>query len=108
MGVTIYARNELLQRVGGEVDDVQSLSVETPGRGVGSFSFTTALQSDKTKYLLADGAGVLILLDGDYLISGPIDPVSIDSSSGVERVTISGPSDSVLLSRRRAEPCRGL
>lgn len=112
----IYVRDVSRNRIA-EIDDFQTLKVVTKwtdnGGGTstnefgsqGSWTITIPGGTAVSKLLDNDQAGIIIERDGETLISGPVGMVNPQYKNGYEIVNISGPDESVWLTRRSCIPC---
>ena len=86
MQITVYDKDRVFQ---GQVGAPQALTV-TPRLFplIGSAQMTVSTADPAAKALLADGARLMFEMNGDHLLSGPVEETKKDSDSGTIKVTV--------------------
>lgn len=101
----IYVRDATRQRVA-QVDDYSQLDLVLRFNAVGSWSLQLPTSSAAAALLTFGGglAGLIVMRDGQTLLSGPVRRISRQWSANGDVLTVSGPDDLTLLADRLALP----
>ena len=99
----VYVRDENLLRQG-EVDDYTNLQLNPVFNDVGNWNMTISAEAKTAGMLATPGWGIVVVRDGETIISGPIGNFiyQVDASNNV--MNISGFDDNILLKDRNATP----
>ncbi len=101
----LYVRDSGLSKVG-EIDDFGKLDLISRFNQPGSFALDVPAGTDIASYLSVKGAGLILERDDlvDPIFSGPVIIKIKDWNKDQNRLTVSGPDDTIWLTRRLAYP----